>query len=255
MIVKYILLIFISINLFSVEIEKNINYNGPIKLTAANLGVSLGLNFMQNAFLNDKQLIVKNTNTNQTIFVTNIRDYNRDIFTYNIMIKNHKYILVNKKQIRTNLSLGIYEALNSDIVLQRFLLKSTSLRALVIETFSQKHMYTSANMEVNKFINKITFTPLKPLDNSKNNYESTLQGKHFVIIDKDKKHQVWLCSNKNFRIISNHTLYYGVWEVNKNNLKLNFDNNLVRNFSLKTQNNSIIINNNRAFFLANNFCR
>ena len=263
--------------LFAVDLESNKHYVGPLKLTATELGVSMGLPKGWGAIArNGEGLLLTKAETTDAIV---IRAKDLDLNAAGRYLNRNHYL---KKSVKI-FPVDRIVKINNHIFQRRFVFnesysKQSILLSIVLgpqnravilrATYDVKNETTMKAINMN-IVQTLSFTPTKRLSTSLNNLQKRLQGSHVVYLKRDgaydDKRELWLCSNGRFQIYEERTIaggmsrtreeQFGVWLVENDQLILQGDNGQERLIILKRQNNALLFDGHRSYQLENHRCK
>ena len=263
--------------LFAVNLESNKHYVGPLKLTATQLGVSMGLPKGWEAIAREGEgLLLTSTETNDTIV---IRAKELDLNAAGRYLNRTHYLKKSVKIFPTDRIIKI----NNHIFQRRFVFnESYSKKSLLVSivlgpqnravmvraTYDAKNETTIKAITMN-IVQTLSFTPTKRLNTSLSNLQKRLEGSHIVYLKRDgaydDKRELWLCSNGRFQIYEERTIaggmsrtkeeQFGSWFVENDQLVLQGDSGQERLIVLKRQNRALLFDGHRSYELTNHRCK
>jgi len=267
----------VTLSLFSVELELNKVYDGPVKLTVTSLGVNMGvpphwkavakqgeglLLFQENSSdtirLRSKELRVEDAINylNETHYVQN----NIKIFPQERIVKLNPHTFR-----RAYTSNGGKDRLSHLM----YIVVGPQSRAVVMNiSYTPKDESTIKAISMN-IAQALSFTVTRQLKSLERNLETRLKGVHIAYIKRDgaydEKRELWLCSNRRYLIQEDRTVAGGMsrlkeqklgnWSVEKDQLILQGDDGLDRFIKVEFKDNALLFDGIRGFELQNRKCQ
>jgi hypothetical protein len=272
-----LLFLIITVSLFSVELEFNKTYVGPIKLTASSLGANMGvpahwkaiakkgegLLLFQETSQDTITLRSKQFTANDALRYLNTTHYLKDnlkIFPQERIVKLNSHIF---SRVYTSQG-GITRA--AHLI---YIIVGTQSRAVVINISYDKKNENAIKAISMNIAQALSFTTTRQLKSLEHNLASRLKGLHIAYIKRDgaydEKRELWLCSNQRYLIQENRTVAGGMsrvteqklgnWVFKNKQLILKGDDGLDRLITVELKDNALLFDGIRGYELNNRKCQ
>lgn len=263
--------------LSGVELALDKTYTGPKKLTVSQLGVNVGLPHHWNAVAKKGEgLLLFQKDTNDTMRLR-AADMNADTALNYLSephyLNNRDKIFPQEQIIR--LSSRIFRRVyavdggeNRPLVLL-YVVLGPQERAVVMRISYDRANDSAIRATSMNIVQAISFTPTKQLKNALQDLEMRLTGAHITYARRDGAYEdmreLWLCSNRQFRLEEERTLSNGMsrvkerrsgrWSVENKVLILQGDDGLDRMITVEIEDKALMFDGQRGFELENHRCR
>ena len=266
-----------TFSLFSVELELDKTYQGPIKLTVSSLGANMGVPPHWKATANEKMGLLlfqesskdtmtlrsKQLNVNEAIGYLNETHYlkkNLKIFPQERIVKINQHIFR-----RTYTSNGGYDRASHLI----YIVVGPQSHAVIINVrYALKNESAIKAISMN-VAQALSFSATPQLKSLERNLSSRLKGLHIAYIKRDgaydEKRELWLCSNRRYLIQEDRTVAGGMsrvkeqklgnWDFENHQLVLKGDDGLDRLIKVELQDNALLFDGIRGYELNNRKCQ
>ncbi len=257
----------------SVELKRGQHYEGPVKLTAATLGIGLGISSKWNASLGQKGPLKVVSETKDMTITLQAKEMTKEsavqYLTFpiehqngEILFPRERIIELTPTKFRRHYRMG-----SSDDAVMIYVILGPQRRAVVMTGIAQPKSMDSLQSEMFSIASTITFTPMKPLLDENNPLKSRLKGGHFVYYESvgqfNEKREVWLCSNGQFALRAHKIVrgsreiykYHGSWVLDEYVLKLNMADGSQKKVYVRDEGKALFFNETRIYRLKNSVCR
>jgi len=267
----------LSVTLFGIELELDKVYEGPKKLTASSLGVSMGLppRWSAVAKRGEGLLLFTNDSNNTIKLQPKEMDARRalDYLSSTHYLKGRIKIFPEGKVIR--LSSYIYyrayepDGVHRDKSVLIYIVLGPQNRAIRMHAVYQKADETKIKAICMNIIQALSFTPTKQLKSAEADLEKRLLGAHVAYMNREgayaSKREIWLCSNYRYQLKGARTvqggmsreydLKYGQWSVENDDLVLKGDDGRELLIKVERRDNALFFDGQRSYELNNHQCR
>jgi len=266
----------LSTLLFGVELEVGKRYQGPIKLTANSLGVSMGLPKSWEAEVHKKGLTLSQDDSHNTIRLYSKQMSLAEATEYlnrTHYIKGGIKIFPQQSVFKVNphilrRSYAMSGAFGSDEVLLYVVLGSQNRAVVLLAQYEPKDD-ASIRATTMHIVQALSFTPTLQLKNMIQDLTKRLKGVHIVYMRRDgaydNKRELWFCSNMRYLLLDNRTVaggqsrvlhqHFGQWSVDDTQLVLQGDDGLDTLINVAIKDKSLLMDGVRSYELANHKCR
>jgi len=266
-----------TISLFSVELELNKTYEGPVKLTVSSLGANMGvpphwkamakqgegLVLFQESSKDTMLLRSKQFTVNGALNYLNETHYlkqNIKIFPQERIVKINQHIF--RRAFTSN---GGSDRASHLL----YIVVGPQSRAVVINaTYDKKNESAIKAISMN-IAQALSFTATPQLKTLERNLGSRLKGLHVAYIKRDgaydEKRELWLCSNRRYLIQEDRTVAGGMsrvkeqklgyWAFENQQLVLQGDDGLDRLIKVELKDSALLFDGIRGYELNNRKCQ
>ncbi len=275
---RLLMLLFLYVTLLlGVELELGKIYSGPQKLTAPQLGVSMGVPRNWEAVAKKGEgLLLFQQGTKDTMV---LRSKNLTV-TEALKYLNEPHYLKNRTKVFPQERIV---KLNSRIYRRTYTTNGGKNRAAVLiyvilgpqeRAVVMKTEYDRANDSAIKatsmnIVQALSFTPTRQLQNAFLDLEMRLKGVHIAYLKRDgaydEKRELWLCSDKRYLLHEDRTIAggmsrvkeqkLGTWSIEDEVLVLQGEDGLDRHIDVELKDNTLILDGQRSYELQNHECK
>lgn len=275
---RLLILFFLYVTLLpGVELELDKNYSGPQKLTAPQLGVSMGVpRNWQAVAKKGEGLLLFQHETNDTMrlrsknwTVTEALDYLNEPHYLKNRIKIFPQEEIVKLNSRIYRRAYIQNGGKDTAAILVYVILGPQERAVVMKIEYDKEHDSAIKATSMNIVQALSFTPTKQLQNALHDLELRLKGIHVVYMRRDgaydEKRELWLCSDRRYLLQEDRTIAGGMsrvqehkegtWSVEENVLVLQGEDGLDRHIDVELKDNTLIFDGQRSYELQNHQCK
>ena len=273
-----LLLLFLWTTLSSVEIEKDMQYNGPLKLSATAYGVAFALPEGWSAqllsgkgpfFLQKDDSSMQVVMKTQSIGLSEVSHYLNRKFQYDSGVKLFPSKRI--RQISSTVYRRTYIVNGSDFSNEAsvYVVLGPQGRGVVMTGFYAVEDAVDMENFMLKMAVSIGFTALRQQSNADTPFAQELEGEHFIFYENSgtfsEKREIWLCRDRTFILKSHKTVAssnskikvveHGKWSVESGSLRLYFSNGSKTGYRLSREYRALLVNGQRVYRLKNSYCQ
>lgn len=270
-------LFLLVMTLFSVELKLDTVYEGPLKLSVSQLGVSMGLPASwQGVAHKGEGLILSQKESNDTMTLRSKTLNAQGAVAYlntTHYLKNGVKIFPQDriKKISSYIFRRAYSfnARDSNQLLLLYIIVGSHNRAVLMTVRYDSSSDTKIKATSMNIVQALSFTPTRILKNAQQGLESRLKGIHVVYLKRDgaydDKRELWLCSNGRYQLNEDRVIaggmsrsketVFGSWSVENSQLILRRDDGLEHLITLTRKNTALLFDGYRSYELKNNQCQ
>ena len=267
----------LTFSLFSVELELNKIYTGPIKLTVSSLGANMGVPPHWKAIAQQKEGLLLSQESSKDTMVLRSKQLNVNgaiqYLNRTHYLKNNLKIFPQDRIVKLNPH--IYKrAYTSNGGSARplhliYIIVGPQARAVVMNVRYAKENESAVKAISMNIAQALSFTATRQLKSLEHNLATRLKGLHIAYIKRDgaydEKRELWLCSNGRYLIQENRTIAGGMsrikeqklgnWVFENSHLVLQGDDSLERFIKVEVEDNALLLDGIRGYELQNRKCQ